>query len=86
MPSGGVSSHWGGSIIDVAFPANPILNTRIVVFFIHWLSRSGTPPPLYSETGWTGDFWSKTNLLIKPPKMGKAFKKGLLDFLKKITI
>ena len=36
----------------------PILDTRISVL----LSPSGYPP-LDSETGWTGDLWSMTNLL-----------------------
>ena len=42
--------------------AHPILDTRIS----RLCSEFVTPvlPPLDSETGWTGELWSKTNLLI----------------------
>ena len=44
----------------------PILYTRTSVCpFVCFLCSSVTvrPPPLDSETGWTGELWSKTNLL-----------------------
>ena len=40
---------------------NPILDTRISVRPSSFVTLRG--PPLDSETGWTGELWSKTNLL-----------------------
>ena len=80
---------------------NPILDTRISVCPSVWtLSFSVTLrlPPLDSETGWTGELWSNTNLLIQqniffsikkflPPKI-IDLKKGyfFLDFLQIFAI
>ena len=41
---------------------NPKLDTRIS-FFFSFFSVTLRGPPLDSETGWTGELWSKTNLL-----------------------
>ena len=41
---------------------HPILDTRISVRLVTCVSRSGYQP-LDSETGWTGELWSKTNLI-----------------------
>ena len=42
------------------FNINAILDTRISVLCP---SVMLTVPPLDSETGWTGELWSKTNIL-----------------------
>ena len=40
-----------------------ILDSRIFVLLLLLRHAQGTPPPLDCETGWTGELWSKTNLL-----------------------
>ena len=45
--------------------ANPILDTRISVRpFVRLSFVTLRGPPLYSETGWTGELWSNPFLLI----------------------
>ena len=51
--------HWGNSSAW-----NPILDTRISVrSSVRPSSITLRPPPLDSETEWTAELWSKTNLL-----------------------
>ena len=42
----------------------PILDTRISFSSFSFSSVTLRPPPLDSETGWTGELWSKTKFLI----------------------
>ena len=48
----------------------PLLDRMI---FARAPSCSGPPPCLESKTGWTGELWSKTNVLKLPKKIHRIF-------------
>ena len=48
-----------------AIVEHPILDTRISVLCPLSIHHAHDIFPLDSETGWTGEFWSKTNLITR---------------------
>ena len=63
---GRILNFWPAKIFywpNLNFVSEYLYNPILVTMFSVFLSVTLRLPSPYSEMGWTGDFWSKTNLL-----------------------